>query len=195
MTLVDIDAAVTRVAKRYFPELWVNNQDPRVTLQHQDGSVWTQAQPTAALDVIIVDYTDPIGPGERLFTTAFYQECARVLRPEGLIVQQIASPLAHMPLMQCIYQRLRTAGLVQRTPLSFPQLEYCTGWWAAVLAGRQAYQVRQSALQQKPFQTRYYNAAMHQAALAQPEFRRFPNSFIPPERVFLPLFCVVEIRA
>lgn len=44
-------------------------------------------QTTEKFDVIISDCTDPIGPGESLFTSAFYEGCARSLN-EGIFVAQ-----------------------------------------------------------------------------------------------------------
>ncbi|MGS9174447.1 polyamine aminopropyltransferase, partial [Salmonella enterica subsp. enterica serovar Infantis] len=39
-------------------------------------------------DVIISDCTDPIVPGESLFTSAFYEGCTRCLNPGGIFVAQ-----------------------------------------------------------------------------------------------------------
>jgi len=48
--------------------------------------------PDASFDVIIVDSTDPIGVGEVLFTDEFYKNAARILTPQGLIVNQCGVP-------------------------------------------------------------------------------------------------------
>ncbi|MEJ2576160.1 MAG: polyamine aminopropyltransferase, partial [Gammaproteobacteria bacterium] len=71
VTQIDIDERVTRVAERYFPELCESNADPRARLMFVDGIKWIADAEPASLDVIIVDSTDPIGPGEVLFTDAF----------------------------------------------------------------------------------------------------------------------------
>ena len=41
-----------------------------------------------SFDVIIVDSTDPFGPGEILFTDEFYRNCRRVLRRGGVMVDK-----------------------------------------------------------------------------------------------------------
>jgi spermidine synthase len=46
----------------------------------------------ASYDVIIVDSTDPIGVGEVLFTEEFYANCARILTPHGVVVNQCGVP-------------------------------------------------------------------------------------------------------
>ena len=50
----------------------------------------------ASYDAIIVDSTDPIGVGEVLFTDAFYADCARILTPRGVIVNQCGVPFGTM---------------------------------------------------------------------------------------------------
>ena len=52
-----------------------------------------------SIDVVIVDGTDPVGPGEGLFNHAFYTSCLNALRTGGIMVQQSESPLMHMPLL------------------------------------------------------------------------------------------------
>ena len=39
-------------------------------------------------DLIMVDSTDPIGPGEGLFTREFYQSCFKALAEDGIMVNQ-----------------------------------------------------------------------------------------------------------
>ncbi len=76
---VEIDERVTRLAEQYFPELCESNKlDPRAQLLFIDGIQWmADCEGRIALDVIIVDSTDPIGPAEGLFNEAFYQSCLK----------------------------------------------------------------------------------------------------------------------
>ncbi len=48
--------------------------------------------PKEAYDLIIVDSTDPFGPGEGLFTREFYGNCFKALREDGIMVNQHESP-------------------------------------------------------------------------------------------------------
>lgn len=43
-------------------------------------------------DLIIVDSTDPFGPGEGLFTKEFYGNCYKALKEDGIMVNQHESP-------------------------------------------------------------------------------------------------------
>ena len=92
-TMVEIDGAVIRLCKQYLPTIagdaWT---DPRATVIVGDGIRHVAEAADAEYDVIIVDSTDPIGVGEALFTDTFYADCARVLGPAGIIVNQCGVP-------------------------------------------------------------------------------------------------------
>ena len=92
-TMVEIDGEVIRLAKEFLPgiagDAWT---DERANVIVGDGIDYVQRAPDASFDVIIVDSTDPIGVGEVLFTDTFYRNCARILTPRGLIVNQCGVP-------------------------------------------------------------------------------------------------------
>jgi spermidine synthase len=168
---IEIDERVTRLSEQYFPELCDANDDPRAEFLFIDGIQWVRDAPSGSADVIIVDSTDPVGPAEGLFGEAFYRECHRCLNPHGLLVQQSESPLFHQALLQSIREAMRAAGFAATQTLSFPQCIYPSGWWSATLAGKDGLSgFREEAARAKPFQTRYYNAEIHNGALATPEF-------------------------
>ena len=169
---VEIDERVTRLAEKYFPELCASNHDPRAQLLFIDGIKWMAECAPESLDIVIIDSTDPIGPAEGLFNAAFYQSCLKALRPDGIIVQQSESPLAHLPLLQDIRGAMTTAGFESLHTLCFPQPCYPTGWWSATLARKRGNldAFRESDAAAKPFATQYYNIDTHRAAQAQPEF-------------------------
>jgi len=173
VTQVDIDERVTRVSERFFPALCSANDDPRARLEFADAIDWVRETTAGALDLVIVDSTDPIGPGEALFTEAFYRDCHRALAADGLIVQQSESPLAHLAeIIAPMHQAMRAAGFGPPTLMHFPQPVYPTGWWTATLAAREGDVTfaRAEAAEQLAFATEYYTAEIHRAALAQPAF-------------------------
>jgi spermidine synthase len=171
---IDIDERVTRLAEKYFPELCESNGDPRARLLFDDGIGFMAGAAPGSLDVVIVDSTDPVGPAEGLFNAAFYASCLRALRPGGILVQQSESPLALLDLIQSMHRAMRKVGFSATRTLPFPQPCYPTGWWSCTMAckGGDLADFREAAAAAKPFATRYYNAAIHRAALAQPEFLR-----------------------
>lgn len=91
--MVEIDGEVIRLCKEFLPDIagpaWT---DTRADVIVGDGIDYVKRAPDAAFDVIIVDSTDPIGVGEVLFTDEFYQNCARILTPRGLVVNQCGVP-------------------------------------------------------------------------------------------------------
>ena len=169
---VDIDEQVTRMAEKYFPELCESNDDPRAELLFEDGIKWIQDAEKGNIDLIIVDSTDPVGPAEGLFSEAFYRDCIRALRGDGMLVQQSESPLLHLELLQAMHKAMQDAGFSATKTLYFPQPLYPSGWWSATMASKQDSldSFREEDSRHKPFNTSYYNIDIHHAALAQPEF-------------------------
>ena len=167
----DIDEQVTRMAEKYFPELCESNNDPRARVMFDDGIAYMANAAPESIDVIIVDSTDPVGPAEGLFNEAFYANCLKALRPDGLLVQQSESPLALMHLILDMRSAMRAAGFMDFRVLPFPQPCYPTGWWSCLIASKQSRdltQFRKADAAAKAFDTNYYTAEVHQGALAMP---------------------------
>ena len=172
---IDIDERVTRLAGQYFPELCASNHDPRAQLRFEDGVKWMLNAEPESIDVIIIDSTDPIGPGEGLFTPAFYQSCYRALRDGGVLIQQSGSPLYHRELiMTPMNDALITGDFSHTSSITYPVLVYPSGWWSSTLGGKgvNVRQFRREDSANKGFETQYYNSDIHGGALAQPEFMK-----------------------
>ena len=171
---IDIDEVVTRAAELHFPELCASNADPRAELLFIDGIQWMKDAAPNSLDVIIVDSTDPIGPGEVLFTPEFYRACHSALNDGGMVVQQSESPLIHMAILERMYRSLQAADFADARTLFFPQPIYPTGWWSATIGAKNCRldDFRSADVAARAFETTYYNAEIHRAAFAQPEFFR-----------------------
>lgn len=174
VTQIDIDEAVTRASERFFPELCDANADERATLLFDDGIKWMREAATGSADIIIVDSTDPIGPGTGLFGPEFIADCHRVLSEQGIMVGQSESPFYHMDLMQNYHRAMIAAGFSERRSLLFPQPVYPGGSITCTLASKglalDDFRFEEAAA--KTFPTRYYNAEIHRGALAQPEFMK-----------------------
>ncbi len=169
----DIDEQVTVMARKYFPELCESNDDPRATVMFDDGIAYMKNAAPESIDVVIVDSTDPVGPAEGLFNRAFYEDCLRALKPGGLLVQQSESPLALMHLILDMRAAMRDAGFKDFRVLPFPQPCYPTGYWSCLIASKESRDLKSFRTQDaaaRPFETQYYSAAIHQAALTLPPF-------------------------
>ena len=173
-TQCDIDEQVTRMAEKYFPELCESNHDPRAELLWDDGIAYMANCAPGSVDIVIVDSTDPVGPAEGLFNKAFFESCHRALKDDGILVQQSESPLVHTDLLRDMRSKMKGCGFASLRTLCFPQPCYPSGWWSCTMArkGVDLDGFRERGAQTKPFKTRYYNAEIHRAALAMPEFLR-----------------------
>jgi spermidine synthase len=128
IVLVEIDAGVVEAAKEFFPGLAVSFKDPKLTLRIMDGEKYVKdaaearsasassrgSGPGAAgggFDLVVIDSTDPVGPGEVLFSGEFYRNCSRILKPGGALVAQTESPFdrARRSVIRGIYKNLRSA--------------------------------------------------------------------------------------
>ncbi|MBM86216.1 MAG: spermidine synthase [Rhodospirillaceae bacterium] len=92
VTMVEIDRTVIDLCRTHIPSLSRGAfDDPRLDLVIADGAVFIE-QTDARWDVIIIDSTDPLGPGEVLFGEPFYRGCKRCLTPGGVLVTQNGVP-------------------------------------------------------------------------------------------------------
>lgn len=169
VTQIDIDQVVTEMSLKYFPELCSSNDDPRATLLFDDGIKYMRDAAPESIDIVIVDGTDPVGPGEGLFNHAFYQSCLKALRPGGILVQQSESPLTHMPLLIEMRDAMTEVGFSALQTLPFPQPIYPSGYWSVTLARKDSEFDGFREINDE-MDNLYYNAGIHTGALATPGF-------------------------
>jgi len=106
-TLVEIDDRVVELSKRFLPNVCgAAFDDDRTEVVIADGAVFL-AGTDRRFDVIIVDSTDPVGPGKALFRSNFYVGCARALKPGGILVTQNGVPLVQGDELRSAMARLR----------------------------------------------------------------------------------------
>ncbi len=173
VTQCDIDEQVTRMAEKHFPELCESNGDPRAEILFDDGLAYIKSLDADSVDVIIVDSTDPIGPAAGLFNAAFFADCHKALREDGILVQQSESPLALLDLIKELRAEMGKAGFRSFQTLPFPQPCYPTGWWSVTMARKAAgadFGFRDADARAKAFDTLYYSADIHAGARHLPPF-------------------------
>lgn len=124
VVMVEIDAVVVDVAKRFFPHHTASMHDPRLHVVFDDGAAFlkSQAESTEKFDVILVDSTDPEGdgPGKFLYTSEFHADVRRVLNPGGVYVQHTGAPFHNPEVLGMV-----TEDVSKKFPV-------CQTYWATV---------------------------------------------------------------
>ncbi|MBR57813.1 MAG: spermidine synthase [Myxococcales bacterium] len=172
VTLCEIDEAVVQASKEFLPSICEGSfVDPRADVQIGDGIAYVRNLPSEALDVIIVDSTDPVGPGELLFGEDFYAHCRRALRPDGIIALQSESPWEDSDLFRAIQVRIRNVfGDSHPYLVSIPT--YPSGTWSLTVTsvdGTRPTKDRERA-ERISRGCRYYTPDVHSSAFALPAF-------------------------
>ena len=105
-TMVELDPGVVELARAHLPGISRGAfEDPRTELIFGDGVKFI-AETAQQFDAIIVDSTDPFGPGEALFTQAFYADCRARLRAGGILVAQSGNVFAERERLRACLERL-----------------------------------------------------------------------------------------
>lgn len=183
--MVEIDEAVIRLSREYLPDIAAGAwDDPRARVIVGDGIAHVAAATPGEYDVIIVDSTDPAGPGEALFTDAFYTDCSRALGPGGIVVNQSGVPFMQAKELRVTSQR-RAMAFTHVTAYVAAVPTYVGGFMALGFASNTAGLsklgpdvVRERALAAGILgTTRYWTPEIHAASFQLPPYiaRELPN--------------------
>jgi spermidine synthase len=169
--LVEIDEAVVRACKEYIPLTSNALSDPKVIVDINDGVKFV-AETDERFDVVMVDSTDPIGPAQPLFGTEFYENIKRVLTEDGIVVSQGESPFFNQNIQKSL---LGVLGQVFKKVhlYNFANLTYPGGYWSFTYASEKICPLKnfqESRVKELGLEMKYYNARVHKAAFALPEF-------------------------
>ena len=169
--MVEIDGMVVEACKKYLPEISValNEPNPKLDLKIGDG-IQHMADATNEYDVIIVDCSDPIGPGEGLFTPEFYKNVYKALKEDGLFVQQTESPFYHRELIKRIQKDVR--AIFPITDLYLAHIPIYPGGCHCFTFGSKKYGPKDADTSRQTMEMRYHNAEVQQGCFALPNFVR-----------------------
>ena len=172
MDFCEIDPEVIEVSKKFLPGLACGFDDPRVNIHIRDGNEFVGSKPNA-YDVIIVDSSDPIGPGEALFEKPFYEKLKQALKPGGVVATQGESFFLHQDCVENLIKITKALfpvqGFANILVPSYPggHIGVCMGSMGPELVkpARKISKELQDKLQ-------YYSPAVHEAAFVLPHFAR-----------------------
>ena len=171
--MVEIDPLVVEVCKKYLQKTACRLEDPRVSIHYEDGLKFVRSK-KEEYDLIIVDSTDPFGPGEGLFTREFYGNCFKALREDGILVNQHESPYYTEDAIAC--QRTHK-NIVQSFPISrvyqahIPT--YPSGHWLFGFASKRYHPLKnldEIRWNMRGIATRYYTTTLHKGAFYIPAY-------------------------
>jgi spermidine synthase len=170
-TMVELDPGVVELARAHLPG--INRgafDDPRTELIFGDGVQFVAAA-AQQFDVIIVDSTDPFGPGEALFTQAFYADCRARLRPGGIVVAQSGNAFMERDRLHVCLARLGT--VFEDTSFILTSVPAYLGGpfvfaWGSDDPAKRSLAPAELAARPVPEGLRCYTPAVHAAAFVHP---------------------------
>jgi spermidine synthase len=181
ITMVEIDPAVTDFSKRHLPMVSAGAfGDPRLDLVFADGTKFV-AESSESYDVVIVDSTDPVGPGAVLFEENFYRNARSRLTPGGVIVTQNGVPFLQPAELTNTIEKFRrlfaVASCYLATIPTYVGGPMAMGWGTDDASLTEVpVETLRTRLAAAGFETRYYTPEVHKAAFALPRYvqKSFP---------------------
>lgn len=175
VTMVEIDKSVVEMCKTYLPKHSNGAfDDPRTNLVISDGREFV-INTDQKFDVIISDSTDPIGPGEALFTSGFYQGCSKCLNEGGILVTQNGVSFMQIDEVTTTAARL-SPYFNDRTFYRAAVPTYIGGdmtfaWASNDASARQhSLEVIRERFEKSEISTRWYTPEMHIGSFALPQY-------------------------
>lgn len=171
--MVEIDRKVVEICKEFIPQTASKLDDKRVNLYFEDGLKFVKTKKNE-YDLIIVDSTDPIGPGEELFSLEFYENCFNALVDDGILVNQHESPYypEDAETMQRTHKKIESVFPIA-TVYQAHIPTYGSGHWLFGFASKKFNPVSDlnaNAWQSLNINTRYYNTDIHIGSFALPTY-------------------------
>lgn len=171
--MVEIDELVVEVCKKYLPFTACSLNDERVNITYQDGLKYVRNCENE-YDLIIVDSTDPFGPGEGLFTKEFYGNCYKALKEDGIVVNQHESPFYKEDAlaMQRAHKRIVESFAISKVYQAHIPT-YPSGHWMFGFSSKKYHPTKDfngAKWDMLGISTKYYNTRLHVGAFALPNY-------------------------
>jgi spermidine synthase len=173
--MVEIDKRVVDVCREYFPQTSCKLDEPRVNIFFEDGLKFVRTKENE-YDLIIVDSTDPFGPGEGLFTKEFYGNCYKALKEDGILVNQHESPYYDNDAIAMQEAHEKVTGffpIIKVYQAHIPT--YPSGHWLFGFASKKYHPIKDldaNAWNKLGIKTKYYNTDLHVGCFALPNYVR-----------------------
>ncbi len=168
--LCEIDGRVIELSKEYFPTISkaLLEQPEKLHVHVGDGIAFTKAVKDF-YDVIIIDCSDPIGPGEGLFTRDFYQSAKEALREDGLIVQQTESPIVQQNIVHDVFEAMGDVFPIVRMYFSHVPI-YPECMHSFMIGSKKWDPLTVEITREAPEPMKYYNKGIQKSCFVLPNF-------------------------
>ncbi len=171
--MVEIDQMVVEVCKEFIPQTACSLDDPRVHIYYEDGLKFIRRK-VNEYDLIIVDSTDPFGPGEGLFTKEFYGNCYKALTEKGILVNQHESTYydEYVEAMKRAHARIKETFPIARVYQAHIPT-YPSGHWLFGFASKHfdpIEDLKEEEWNALGLKTKYYNTKLHRGSFALPNY-------------------------
>lgn len=171
--LAEIDGHVIEVCKKFLPQTSCKMDDPRVHIYVEDGLKFVRRH-ADEYDLIIVDSTDPFGPGEGLFTKEFYGNCYKALKEDGIMVNQHESPFYEQDAlaMQRAHKRIIESFPFSRIYQAHIPT-YPSGHWLFGFSTKKYHPLKdldEARWNARGLKCRYYTTTLHRGAFYLPAY-------------------------
>lgn len=171
--IVEIDKRVVEVCKKYLPQTACGFNDERISLHFKDGLKFIR-QAENKYDLIIVDSTDPFGPGEVLFTKEFYGNCYKALTENGIMVNQHESPFYTEDAKAMCSAHKRIVSVFPKSYVYQAHIPtYPSGHWLFGFASKSLHPIKdlkEAEWNLLGIKTKYYNTNLHKGAFCLPNY-------------------------
>ncbi len=167
ITLVEIDAQVIDVCRRFFPQISAALTDSRVDVRIADGVEFVKGA-SNSYDLVIVDSTEPVGPAVELFGATFYSNIYKALKEDGILVAQTESPFFNVGLIQSVSRHIKRIFPLFHLYLA-PVPTYPGGLWSFTI-GSKKYSPLEPQGSYLPDEARYYTPLLHRSCFTLPRF-------------------------
>lgn len=182
--MIELDELVVTASREYLPTIGTAFDDPRLDLRFDDGIAYVKNSDEERFDVVLVDGTDPIGPGEVLFDEAFFAGAKRMLAPHGVMALQSESPIYFEADFLSTQHKLKKL-FTNVAPYFGPVPIYSGGIWSWTYCSDECDPLVVDEARGQPIAdgSQYYNLDVHRGAFAQPNtIRRALAQPAPAER-------------
>lgn len=175
--LVEIDKKVIELCQKYLPSINQKSfSHPKAEIVIADGAKFVR-ESKEKFDVILIDSPDPLGPAKVLFSSPFYRNLHKIMKPQSIVCRQSGSSILQKEELRSNFKLLKKE--FQHTAVYLASIPTYIGGLFSFLIASDKINPQDISLGQKKQRVKrlkkkmaYFNLAVWQAAFLLPEYAR-----------------------